>query len=1283
MKKYKMTRNTKEEKRRLAYNKRSIERKKSTTRYNAKNESVFTSAKPADLNRRFLAAFLALVFALSTIIVGINFVAKADTQSKDVLFHNKATMDSDGFVMQTIEKNANGLSLAKGVKSNGNGSYDIKLESYSTGERKKVPTDFVLVLDQSGSMDTVDMATDFTATPVHTNWTIKPDGSITNTAGNINTDGKTAYYKKVTDENGVDHYYRVYTKRGEMYTYYPSDSLHPGNVIDSKSFKIFQRTSIEQSPHSAYYYKDANGKYNQLRFLTKGKFLEYTIDIGYIDNNGNTITEPFLRPSRPDYLNILNGSRMHYIENPSSIGDYAANAAYWGVNNAVQAWTNTIGGSQTGYTYGKIGGLETGMFFRFPMYKRYVGYNQLCYTDIDGVEHKLIDAEYCSGIGVPTEDNTIVGKPLGGSCSEVNGGKPSQNETSKTAAYWSGELYTATEMESRLESLNSAAKTFIDRIAEETTTDEQGNEQRVDHRIAVVGFASDSSYRNTELLSPSSSVSPNNSFRGSALDDNGNLVTATGSRTITGYDGPQYNTSSASDDGNINQSDYSNALVSIRSDDENDPEKNVNSLKQSIDYVTAYGGTEPQHGFNMARHVFSERNDETYVKTDGEEALRNTVVIFFTDGRPGNYSESDQYDAANKVVSASQKVKTQKAKNGESLNTKVYSIGVFGESDGNPLTYPKYSETDYSYGVSGTEHNYSYSEDYEDHLEIYPFDNDYVETSSGTTSGGYNYSDFLYRAWHSADSDYSSQPDDTIRSYMTAVSSEYPEATSFSDLSAGANHASVRGEKGSGKYYYLASDRATLSNSFKEIFEKEAQSDSYYNPDNSYFNDTISPEFDTTHATLTIKTMSPTGFDDQTGAVLSWENATSSPGDAVSSWQQGDRTIKVDGFDYTKHYVSKDNLENGENLSRKLVVILSGVTTSATGNDIKTNIEASSGIYYKEPSTEETPNPEYKNENKFPVPSISRIKYTIRHLGDKLTPQLSTKLLLQASDGSPVSSLPSTIKIYQADEEGNVTDKDNVSYPENTTLFSGYDWVPEFENDTDYAIIFENLVDGYKLKAVTTNADSSDTYTYTWGDGTTEEQATNSFDDQNKFEKELPLEDHDLVIKSKTNNHNIIIRNETVGPESGVDYSDKSRAFPIKVILTKDGEPATEFDETVNDVQFVDGVATIPMKDGDEVELSLPVGYAVKVIDDSEPPFYTLKYKVDDGSENDSPAVTDTNADRNVLVKHIRQEVTDTGIVDDSDSSKTLFYALIGAIVFAVGAGAVYIYRKKNEFAGQ
>ena len=57
------------------------------------------------------------------------------------------------------EQENDGMVISKTAEKNGDGTYTITLEAYATGDKiitetkKDVPTDIILVLDQSGSMD--------------------------------------------------------------------------------------------------------------------------------------------------------------------------------------------------------------------------------------------------------------------------------------------------------------------------------------------------------------------------------------------------------------------------------------------------------------------------------------------------------------------------------------------------------------------------------------------------------------------------------------------------------------------------------------------------------------------------------------------------------------------------------------------------------------------------------------------------------------------------------------------------------------------------------------------------------------------------------------------------------------------------------------------------------------------------------------------------------------------------------------------------------------------------
>lgn len=79
----KKTRMTKVEKRRLAFEKRNVKKEQNLARYGAEDGSALVMAKTTEFNRRVIAVVLALVFVLTTLIVGINVVTNANTMYEE------------------------------------------------------------------------------------------------------------------------------------------------------------------------------------------------------------------------------------------------------------------------------------------------------------------------------------------------------------------------------------------------------------------------------------------------------------------------------------------------------------------------------------------------------------------------------------------------------------------------------------------------------------------------------------------------------------------------------------------------------------------------------------------------------------------------------------------------------------------------------------------------------------------------------------------------------------------------------------------------------------------------------------------------------------------------------------------------------------------------------------------------------------------------------------------------------------------------------------------------
>lgn len=177
-----------------------------------------------------------------------------------------------------------------------------------------------------------------------------------------------------------------------------------------------------------------------------------------------------------------------------------------------------------------------------------------------------------------------------------------------------------TRVLSRLEALQNAVTNFVDQVSKEAT------ENKVDHRIAIVGFAStnEQNYKNTELLSTSE---------------------------VVNY-------------GSAQEKDYKDALVSV-----NGANGKINSrLTTAIDRLDADGDTYSEYGIDMANKIFAQHGTAS-------EAGRQRVVVMFTDGYTAPYdSNSFKYSMADAAID-----KAHVSKN--DYKATVYTIGIFANAN--------------------------------------------------------------------------------------------------------------------------------------------------------------------------------------------------------------------------------------------------------------------------------------------------------------------------------------------------------------------------------------------------------------------------------------------------------------------------------------------------------------------------------------------------------------------------------------------------------------------------
>ena len=435
----------------------------------------------------------------------------------------------------------NGMEISKTATRNDDGSYTITLEAYATGEKvttvvtEDIPTDIILVLDQSGSMKETMSTYGFREYTNQSNsylYNRRHDGGSNN-----------LYYQ--LDDGS---YATVSVEKNETLTYNELSSL------------VNYKTSWGSLTTDCYYYykdnlyeKDTSGKYLKVSltrdwisegFWGLGSYYMYT----YKFSNGEEITSngndgvPALGPHGPLYYSAVDT-------------------------------TNTV------YTY--------------------------TYTDKDGVPQTIGTS---TGADTQPTDFTLYERYRTGSKSRLNALKDAVTNFT-----------------------NAVAKKAAGKDGDIATTGDN-----INHRIAVVGFASsgeeynEEAYENTEVF--------------------------VGATQYT------YGTSA--------QSQYGNALQSM------DTAAGKNNITSSIGALDAYGGTFTNLGMEMANGIF-----ENNPIPDGQN--RNRVIIVFTDGYPGTSSTTVNSTVANDAVSEGYTAKQSTANDG--YGATVYTVGIFSGADGTPV----------------------------------------------------------------------------------------------------------------------------------------------------------------------------------------------------------------------------------------------------------------------------------------------------------------------------------------------------------------------------------------------------------------------------------------------------------------------------------------------------------------------------------------------------------------------------------------------------------------------
>lgn len=416
----------------------------------------------------------------------------------------------------------NGMVVNKtSVYNEETGAYDITLEAYATGSKvistvtSDVPTDIVLVLDQSGSMG---------------------DNFSTTTS-----DSWVSYGKRTNDANY-------------------------NNRMDSSN----------KSKNRNLYYKLSDGGYAEVLMDrseagTVKKYTEYSGNNYSCNHSGDTLYTEV----NGQYVKVSVSSEYDY----TSVV-YIYTYTYTAPDNSPVTETSR----------GPFGDPP------FPIYKEET-VTEYAYTYSYTVNGTRTD------IGTSTGADTVF-------------------ETELYQKIPSGTKIT------RLEALKNAAATFANSVEEKAKGADGvlGTEDDISHRIAVVGFASQSGNGdNTELLSIAGSNS-------------GNV-------------GVAYH--------NITDQNLKDVLQEV------DTSAGQTMVSDAIGALAASGATQTDLGLDMAQRILSANPVQPNEK-------RNRVVIVFTDGAPTSFNGFEK-DVADNAITHAGSIKTAGAT--------VYTIGIFAGAD--------------------------------------------------------------------------------------------------------------------------------------------------------------------------------------------------------------------------------------------------------------------------------------------------------------------------------------------------------------------------------------------------------------------------------------------------------------------------------------------------------------------------------------------------------------------------------------------------------------------------
>ena len=270
-----------------------------------------------------------------------------------------------------------------------------------------------------------------------------------------------------------------------------------------------------------------------------------------------------------------------------------------------------------------------------------------------------------------------------------------------------------------------------------------------------------------------------------------------------------------------------------------------------------------------------------------------------------------------------------------------------------------------------------------------------------------------------------SDTSDRSNAYMNGVSSNYPAATSYTNLGSGSNNG----------YYKTVSATGSLVDIFEEI-EDSISTTTVTLTDEAELRDILNTGFVLTDASeVTVQTDNYSGRDRAGNRVFAGNPQNYN----AAAINRENNTIKVSGFDFSKEYLIDGDTPDDSDFTaakqgRKLIITITNVeaTDDAVTNDLISTNNAASGIY--ENSDASTPFAVFEQ----PQTQLSSKAYVVDYAKEISTADIPNSVTNLSVDGMKkfTSSVTSLNKGENGLSYGTATAD---SYTPATTNWNGYD----------------------------------------------------------------------------------------------------------------------------------------------------------------------------------------------------------------------------------------------------